>query len=193
MVLGSQDMYWCPGEHDTLKIELNAESESGMDMCASEATAHAAKQPPRKVLLVPFVRTIVPVVDKQQGFLTLDPPAGLLELAAVPKQPKSKKTGALGNVRLSGRQDAISPPSPVAAHESKHGDAPMEAIQENPGQQDASSPAANESENELALWEEMIEKCDGADYDVFVYDSDSDNVEEAWAAEVDDAAENSVS
>ncbi|KAK9867404.1 hypothetical protein WJX84_010697 [Apatococcus fuscideae] len=49
-----RDLYSGTGEHDTLKIELNAESESGMDMCASEATAHAAKQPPRKVLLVPF-------------------------------------------------------------------------------------------------------------------------------------------
>lgn len=58
----------------------------------------------------------MPVVDLQQRLLTIDPPAGLLDLAAVPKQPKGKKTRALGNARSSEAAPGSSSDVPSPAH-----------------------------------------------------------------------------
>ena len=90
-----------PGEHDTLKVEmLNHDGPEATSLPASSpAQGFGAAQIPRKVLLVPFVRSIVPEVNVAGGFLTIDPPDGLLDLAAVPKQPKGKKLPALGSIR----------------------------------------------------------------------------------------------
>lgn len=53
----------------------------------------------RKCVLVPFVNQIVPVVDVQGGFIEIDPPPGLLDIAVVnrnskPKAPRGLLTGA---------------------------------------------------------------------------------------------------
>ncbi len=89
------------GEHDTLKIELSPDQDLPTESPASSAAGSAANATLRKVLLVPFVRAIVTAVDVRKGFLSIDPPAGLLDLAAVPKQPKVKRSPALGNIRSS--------------------------------------------------------------------------------------------
>ncbi|KAK9840000.1 hypothetical protein WJX74_001779 [Apatococcus lobatus] len=111
------DVYSGTGEHDTLKIELSGEKASFGSKGSAAAATPALH--PRKVLLVPFERSIVPVVDQQQRHLVIDPPAGLLELAATPKQPKGQKTRALGNAWPSRTgpdiaPDGIDPSSDVA-------------------------------------------------------------------------------
>ncbi len=54
--------------------------EAGNDLL--EVTLHSLSEEPgqkNKTVLVPFVKAIVPVVDVDQGYLQIDPPAGLLE------------------------------------------------------------------------------------------------------------------
>jgi len=44
----------------------------------------------RKCVLLPFVGEIVPVVDVEAGFIDIDPPEGLLDIAVVNRQKKAK-------------------------------------------------------------------------------------------------------
>ena len=82
-----------------MKVEVSGNDRSSSLGSQDPADIATSLPHPRKILLVPFVRSIVPVVDQKQRLLTIDPPSGLLDLAAVPKQPKGKKTRALGNSR----------------------------------------------------------------------------------------------
>jgi 16S rRNA processing protein RimM len=54
--------------NDLLEVTLTATSEAADD----------PKKPPR--VMVPFVEEIVPVVDLEEGYIQINPPAGLLEL-----------------------------------------------------------------------------------------------------------------
>ncbi|KAK3271345.1 hypothetical protein CYMTET_20299, partial [Cymbomonas tetramitiformis] len=82
-----QDVYDGTGTYDLLKVELTEGEKAG-------ATS-----------LIPFAKAIVPVVDLQGGRMELDPPAGLLELARLPKQSsakpprRKKREGKRGDLR----------------------------------------------------------------------------------------------
>lgn len=64
--------------NDLLAIELYAASNSSEH--SPEPTPQSTKKPKKSLpLLVPFVDEIVPVVNLEQGYVEIDPPAGLLE------------------------------------------------------------------------------------------------------------------
>ena len=48
-----------------------------------------------KIVLIPLVPQIVPVIDTEAGFLVMDPPPGLLELTAPEKKTKTRIRGLL--------------------------------------------------------------------------------------------------
>jgi hypothetical protein len=74
------------GTYDTLEVVVAA------DFPPSEAPApDSSGQAPRRTLLVPFTREIVPSVDLEARELLLTPPGGLYGLIVQPKAGKKKK------------------------------------------------------------------------------------------------------
>ncbi|MFM7268526.1 MAG: ribosome maturation factor RimM [Cyanobium sp.] len=70
--------------NDLLEVELNASANQelatagparGMDVAAADAGTHR-----RRLILIPFVEAIVPVVNLELGWIGLTPPPGLLDL-----------------------------------------------------------------------------------------------------------------
>ncbi len=74
------------GTYDTLEVVVAADFPPG------EAPApDSSGQAPRRTLLVPFAREIVPSVDLEAQELLLTPPGGLYSLIVQPKTGKKKK------------------------------------------------------------------------------------------------------
>lgn len=68
--------------NDLLEVTLHAHGEaSAANQPAPKPTAKASKskEPRPKTVLIPFVESIVPVVDLAEGYVSITPPAGLLE------------------------------------------------------------------------------------------------------------------
>lgn len=71
----------------------------------TKAESSASTQP---VALIPFVKDIVPVVDREAGFLGITPPEGLLDIKAMLKNNSSTKKKKNRRWRPSSK-----PPAPV--------------------------------------------------------------------------------
>jgi len=82
------------GAHDLLRVEMGTKAESS-----------ASTQP---VALIPFVKDIVPVVDREAGFLGITPPEGLLDIKAMLKNNSTTKKNKTRRWRPSSK-----PPAPV--------------------------------------------------------------------------------
>ena len=101
------DLFDGTGTHDVLRIELDDgfrvdeeeteednEEEEEKDEKQSEKKSAAGGGGKRQVML-PFVKALVPIVNLEEGFMRVDPPAGLFDLAveATVKQKRRENAG----------------------------------------------------------------------------------------------------
>eukprot|EP00271_Cylindrocystis_brebissonii_P011874 TRINITY_DN2986_c0_g1_i1.p1 TRINITY_DN2986_c0_g1~~TRINITY_DN2986_c0_g1_i1.p1 ORF type:complete len:930 (-),score=179.60 TRINITY_DN2986_c0_g1_i1:320-3109(-) len=84
------------GASDLLRVRLIDDHESSSDEEGArdgDKSKDAERPPCRpRLVLIPFVKEIVPVVDMKRGVVKINPPAGLLDLAPAPETKAKRET-----------------------------------------------------------------------------------------------------